>query len=86
MTNLWAGEWHSRNNLDGDRWHILNENCLPALFRTRRECRDYIKDRYGYIAERQDLRDEPHGWRMPQTVKVKVIKECNPTLGYQREG
>ena len=73
MTNLWAGEWHSKNNLDGERRHILYENLLPALFRTRHECRAYIKDKYGYIAGRRDLRDEPHGWRMPQAVKVKLL-------------
>ncbi len=76
MRNLWAGEWHSRNKLNGDRRHILNNrNCLPALFRTRSKCRAYIKDAYGYIAERQDLRDEPHGWRMPQAIKVNITKE-----------
>ncbi|KKK83760.1 hypothetical protein LCGC14_2790120, partial [marine sediment metagenome] len=75
MVNLWAGEWRSRNNLDGERRHIINENCLPVLFRTRSECRTYLKDRYGYITERQDLRDEPHGWRMPQAVKITITME-----------
>jgi len=74
MTNLWAGEWHSNNLLDGVTMHILYENGLPVLFRTRRQCREFIKDKYGYIAERPDLRAEPHGWRMPQTVKVVISK------------
>ncbi len=74
MVNLWAAEWHSKNNLDGEKRHILYESLLPALFRTRRECRTYIKDRYGYIAERPDLRSEPHGWRIPQAVKVEIVK------------
>ena len=77
MINLWAGEWHTKNCLDGDRRHILNENCLPVLFRTRSKCRAYLKDKYGYITKRQDLRDEPHGWRMPQAVKVRIVKENN---------
>jgi len=74
MANLWAAEWHSKNLLDGERRHIIYNNCLPALFRTRRECREFIKDKYGYIAERPDLRDEPHGWLLPQAVKVIITK------------
>ena len=71
--NLWAAEWHSVNNLDGEKRHfIYNGLCSPALFRTRRECRVFIKDKYGYIASRPDLRAEPHGWRMPQAMKVKI--------------
>lgn len=74
MSNLWAAEWHSNNKLDGETRHIINYNSLPALFRKRRECRAFIKDKYGYIAERPDLRDEPHGWLMPQAIKVTVVK------------
>jgi len=72
MTNLWAAEWRSKNLLDGERRHIIYKDLLPALFRTRRECRSFIKERYGYIANRPDLRNEPHGWRTPQAVKVKL--------------
>jgi len=72
MSNLWAGEWYSRNRLDGATKYILSENYLPALFRTRRECREFIKERYGYIKDREDLRTEPHGWRLPRAVKVQV--------------
>lgn len=71
--NLWAGQWHSKSTLDGEIKHILWENLSPKLFRTRRECRVWIKANYGYIAERPDLRGEPHGWRMPQAKKV-IIK------------
>jgi len=74
MVNLWAAEWHSNCLLDGESRHIINENCLPALFRKRRECREFIKCKYGYIAKRPDLRDEPHGWLMPQAVKVNIVK------------
>lgn len=74
MINIWAAEWHSRNSLDGDRRYIiLGNDCLPLLFRTRRECRAFIKEKYGYIADRPDLRAEPHGWQMPQAIKVKVF-------------
>jgi hypothetical protein len=73
MVNLWVAEWHSRNRLDGDTRHIIyDDNCLPDLFRTRKVCREFIKNKYGYIAERKDLRQEPHGWRMPQARKAIV--------------
>ena len=72
MRNLWAGEWYSKNHLDGITKHLLYENCLPVLFRTRREIREYIEKKYGYIKDRKDLRDEPHGWRLPRAVKVKL--------------
>ena len=74
MKILWAGEWHSNNLLDGERRHLLYENGLPVLFGTRKACREFIKANYGYVAEREDLRTEPHGWRMPQAVKVKIVK------------
>lgn len=74
--NLWAAQWHSKNSLDGDTRHIINENCLPKLFRTRQTCRNWIKEKYGYIKDRKDLRAEPHGWRLPVAIKVKV-KENN---------
>ena len=61
MVNLWGAEWHSKNLLDGEQRHIINEECLPKLFRTRRECREFINKKYGYIKHRQDLRKEPHG-------------------------
>jgi hypothetical protein len=69
---IWAAQWHSRNKLDGDNKHFLYEGYLPKLFRTRQQCRDYIKEKYGYISQRPDLRAEPHGWRLPQAVKVII--------------
>ncbi len=73
---IWAAQWYSKNKLDGVSRHIIFKNGLPVLFRTRRECRTYIKENYGYIADREDLRDEPHGWRLPRPVKV-VVGELN---------
>jgi hypothetical protein len=73
MGNLWAAEWYQHNQLDGiTRRIVYDDRCLPALFRTRRECRDYITEKYGYIKTRKDLRQEPHGWRLPYPVKVEI--------------
>ena len=72
MKHYWAALWHSENALDGVREHLLHENCLPVLFRTRAEARQYIEKRYGYIKTRSDLREEPHCWRMPKPVRVSI--------------
>ena len=72
MTSLWAAQWYSRNRVDGEHRHLLNEDCLPVLFRTRARCRAYIQQKYGYIKDREDLRAEPHGWRVPRAVKVSI--------------
>jgi hypothetical protein len=68
----WGALWYSNNHLDGITRYIIYENYIPALFNTKREVMKFIKDRYGYIAKRKDLRDEPHGWRMPKPVRVKI--------------
>ena len=73
--NLWAALWWQRDSLDGNYEHIMNEDCLPKLFRTRRECRTWIKENYGYIKNRPDLRKYPHGWRLPKAIKVKITQE-----------
>ena len=70
--SLWAGKWRSQNVLDGKREHILCERGFPTLFHTRREARAYINKEYGYIVTRKDLRTEPHGWRLPIAVQIKI--------------
>jgi hypothetical protein len=56
---------------------LLRENFVPVIFPTRREAREWIKAKYGYIAERPDLRAEPHGWRVPTAVRVDVLAKQN---------
>jgi hypothetical protein len=67
-------KWRSHNQLDGTREYLIcNVLCAPSLvFTTRDAARAYAKQHYGYIATRRDLRREPHGWRVPQIVKVTV--------------
>lgn len=72
MTLRWAVKWRSRNRLDGITEHFMWAGTVPLLFLTRREARDYIRNLYGYIKDRPDLRAEPHGWRLPRAVKVHV--------------
>jgi hypothetical protein len=76
---LWAPKWSSYNRLDGRQQHLIifdwQAQEQHLLFRTRRECRAWIAQNFGYIKQRKDLRSEPHGWRMPKAVQVE-IREC----------
>lgn len=72
----WAAQWHSCNALGGEVRHLIREtpgDLTPILFRTRREAREWIREQYGYIAKRADLRAEPHGWRTPKAVRVSIV-------------
>lgn len=74
VATRWAVKWHSRNRLDGLTEHFVwtKGGNAPLLFRSRREARAHIREKWGYIATRADLRTEPHGWRLPRAVKVRV--------------
>jgi len=71
---LWAIQFESTNALDGHRTHLVFDGGMPLLFKTKRQCLAWIRVNYGYIRTRRDLRREPHGWRMPKSVKVRVRK------------
>ncbi|KKM80261.1 hypothetical protein LCGC14_1341660 [marine sediment metagenome] len=83
MNTHWGVEWHSKNRLDGVQRYFMWENGEPLLFPTRQVARSYIAREYGYIRYRADLRREPHGWRMPQAVRV--IVELSPYRNGGRE-
>lgn len=68
----WAGLWRSENRIDGKSEHLLCSGCLPILFSSRRQAREHIDALYGYIRKRPDLKAEPHGWKMPIPVRVKI--------------
>lgn len=72
MTDLWAAKWSQNNELDGHRENLIWHKLMPALFRSRQACRDFIEQEFGYIRNRPDLRAEPHCWRMPRAVKVDI--------------
>lgn len=55
--------------------HLLFDDHLPVLFRTRHEARLWIHQKYGYISKRRDLRIVPHYWRLPVAVRVKIQTE-----------
>jgi hypothetical protein len=71
----WAIRHRTVNRLDGKRVWLegtTEHPCRTVLFETRDEARAHIRENWGYIATRPDLRAEPHGWRMPTPVKVWV--------------
>lgn len=71
----WAVMDRYESRLDGRSETIIWDGGMPLLFHRRDACRAYIKKRFGYIAGRKDLRAEPHGWRMPKPVRVRVVLE-----------
>ena len=67
----WCAEWVQK----GKRSYLIRRKWGPALFRTKKECKEWIAWEYGYIKTRPDLRTAPHYWRLPRPVKVIVEKE-----------
>jgi hypothetical protein len=79
VRDCWCLRWNDKSKLDGDRHHLMVGTLMPGsdyrLFATRQEAREYREKKYGYIRTREDLQREPHGWRMPSVIKVRVTIE-----------
>jgi len=81
----WAVKWRGENRLDGVTEHLIGCAVIDrhdalsgyniATFATREQARKWKKERCGYISKRSDLRREPHGWKTPTVVKVRVTVE-----------
>lgn len=69
---IWGALWHSKGDTPN---HLIRENLFPVLLKTKKECQEWIKERYGYLKTRPHLRRAPHHWRMPRPVKVKLTYE-----------
>jgi hypothetical protein len=69
----WMPMWRA-NPPSGADYHLIGP-IEKTLFRTRRECRQWIQIEYGYIARRKDLRVAPCWWRMPIPVRVRITAE-----------
>ena len=79
----WGILWRSKNRLDGKRENLEGaawrtappelRGCTGSMmFCTRHACREFIEKHWGYIRDREDLRAEPFGWKMPKAVKISV--------------
>ena len=79
----WAVKWRSVNLLDGLWEHfIFHPVGFVALYNTRREAIAARDSEFGYIRNRPDLREEPHGWKLPSIVRVSVlVTELKPKRG-----
>jgi len=72
----WAVKFRSKNKLDGYREYFVFKNGYPVLFFSRKEAIKFIKEEYGYLKTRKDLRKEPFGWRIPKAIRITVtLKE-----------
>jgi len=71
----WGLLWRSDNRLDGKTRQFMSEKGSALHFRTRAEARAYRDKHYGYIRDRRDLQEEPHGWKIPQVVRIKISIE-----------
>lgn len=63
----WALKWRSKNRLAGKTEYLFGD------FKTRAEARQHRDKEFGYIRHRPDLRCEPHGWKLPAVVRVRII-------------
>ena len=72
----WGVEWRSADHDGGQtrrlQWSPEEGPGDYRLFRTKAACERYIRERYGYIANRHDLRGGVFNWRMPKAVRVIV--------------
>lgn len=73
---IWGLLWRSKNRRDGVVEHLLYVNCLPVLFATKKEASAYAAREWSWLKTRPDLRREPHGWRMPKPVKVRLSRDA----------
>ena len=77
---LWGILWRQENKLEGRRQYLLYRDRMPYLASTRMEARKIINFHWAYLNYRDDLRREPHGWKMPIPVKVRLemVEEKKP--------
>jgi len=69
IKHCWGLKWRSKNKLSG-----LNEY-VTGVYPTRSIARREREMRFGYIRTRPDLQSEPHGWKVPAVVRLKITTE-----------
>lgn len=73
----------SEKSIDGETSHLVGNRFSPVrtmLFHTRKAARDYARMKYGYIRDRKDLQEHPHGWLVPQVVQVLVTIQVSDSV------
>lgn len=71
-SQTWGCLWRTRTQMEGERRHLIAAAGIPLLFSTKKAASAYIDENYGHMCRRPDLRAEPHGWLLPQPVRVTV--------------
>ena len=71
----WGLKWRSQNHAQGRSEHICWLGDSPTLFRTRREARAFQHKQYAYIRTRRGFKAEPHGWKLPAIIRIRVTLE-----------
>ena len=81
----WAIQWRSENKLNGKKEYLLGtyfgspseefKGCPKLLFKTRKAARKFIEEKWGHLKSPGYLylRKEPHGWKTPRPIKVKIV-------------
>lgn len=71
---LWGIIRITKGGIDGDTERLMYSNYRDGwlIFRTKRECKEYIDEHWSYMKTRRDLRVYPHGWRLPKPVKIEI--------------
>lgn len=80
--SAWAIKWTADSPLDGHVEHLEGgarfsrpeefAGYTLMVFATKASAQRHIRQHYGYIAKRQDLRRPPFCWRMPKAVRVTI--------------
>lgn len=70
----WGILHRKENKLDGKKsWLRCDRTCMPEMFQTREEAREFISVNLKSTYSRPELKIEPHGWKMPIPVKIEII-------------
>jgi len=75
VIKFWGIQWHSKNKRSGEQRYLLWQGGRPLIFETRTKAREHVREVYGYLKHRKDLRSEPHGWHIPKVLRVTVSVE-----------
>lgn len=71
--SAWGVTWQDAlQGCAGFRHPPYLAGCNTCLFATKAEARAHIREHWGYIATRPDLRGPPFNWRVPKPVRVNV--------------
>ena len=63
----WCVLWDSRHEQ-----HLMFDGPKPLAFKTKKQCKKFIDEKWGYIKNRPDLKTAPYYWRLPKPVRIRI--------------